>query len=72
MSRQPKQNVSETASQRIAEALQPLSSEPRLKIIQILHQMPEHTATFSELQEAVGVSDSGQFSYHLRQLTDDM
>lgn len=71
MPRQPNQSISETASQRIEEALQPLSSEPRLKIIQVLHQMPEQTATFSELQEAVGVSDSGQFSYHLRQLTED-
>lgn len=71
MPRQPKQSISETASQRIEQALQPLSSEPRLKIIQALHQMPEQTATFSELQEAVGVSDSGQFSYHLRQLTED-
>lgn len=71
MPRQPKQSISETASQRIEKALQPLSSEPRLKIIQALHQMPEHTATFTELQEAVGVSDSGQFSYHLRQLTKD-
>lgn len=71
MPRQPNQSISETASQRIEEALQPLSSEPRLKIIQVLYQLPEQTATFSELQEAVSISDSGQFSYHLRQLTED-
>lgn len=71
MPQQPKQHVSETASQRIKETLRPLSSEHRLEIMQALQQTPGQTATFSELRDAVSISDSGQFSYHLRQLTED-
>ncbi|WP_435063208.1 winged helix-turn-helix domain-containing protein [Halobaculum sp. EA56] len=52
-----------------------LADETRLGIITALGDASGRggyaTLAFSELQEAVGVEDSGQFNYHLQQLTGD-
>jgi len=53
------------------EAFAALSDETRVAILQALWDAEEHEATFSELREAVGVRDSGQFNYHLGKLTDE-
>lgn len=56
-----------------AEAFSLLGNETRLRIIQSLGDLSERgefsTISFSRLREAVGVEDSGTFSYHLRELT---
>lgn len=50
------------------DAFQLLANETRLKILYALWNAPEWTATFTELKEAVGMRDSGQFQYHLNEL----
>jgi len=56
-----------------AETFALLGNETRLRIIEALGDLSERgefsTVWFSELRTAVGVSDSGTFSYHLRKLT---
>jgi DNA-binding transcriptional ArsR family regulator len=56
-----------------AETFALLGNETRLRIIEALGDLSEpgefSTVSFSELRTAVGVSDSGTFSYHLRKLT---
>ena len=60
----------------IVDALDPedafaiLADETRIDILRALWEADGHEATFSELREAVGVRDSGQFNYHLGKLTD--
>lgn len=58
-----------------AEAFQLLGNETRLAILLALWEAydpltGEDTASFSTLQKRVGVSDSGQFNYHLSKLED--
>ena len=59
----------------IVDALDPedafavLADETRIDILRALWEADGHEATFSELREAVGVRDSGQFNYHLGKLT---
>lgn len=47
-----------------------LADETRIEIISALWDIEDSSATFSDLREAVGMRDSGQFNYHLNQLTD--
>jgi hypothetical protein len=53
-----------------AEAFAALSNETRVDILRALWETDGEEATFSELREAVGMRDSGQFNYHLDTLTD--
>ena len=59
----------------IVDALDPedafavLADETRIDILRALWEADGQEATFSELREAVGVRDSGQFNYHLGKLT---
>ncbi|UIP00968.1 helix-turn-helix domain-containing protein [Halobaculum sp. CBA1158] len=52
-----------------------LANETRLGIISALGEASGEggyaTLAFSEIQEAVGVEDNGQFNYHLKQLLDE-
>lgn len=50
-----------------AEALSVLADETRLAILRALADADE-PLSFSRLRERTGISDSGRFSYHLRQL----
>lgn len=50
------------------EAFATLGNETRMAILQALGEADE-PRSFSELREKVGMSDSGQFNYHLDQLT---
>lgn len=47
-----------------------LTDEIRIEIIRVLGHTPGYTASFSTLQEQVGIADSGLFNYHLQKLTD--
>jgi hypothetical protein len=53
-----------------ADAFAALSDPTRVAILQALWDAEDHEASFSELREAVGMRDSGQFNYHLGKLTD--
>lgn len=44
-----------------------LASETRVAILRALWNVDGHEASFSELQEAAGVTDSGKFNYHVSQ-----
>ncbi|MGM0606039.1 MAG: DUF7351 domain-containing protein [Halobacteriota archaeon] len=46
-----------------------LADPTRVAILQSLWETDGHEATFSEIRTAVGMSDSGQFNYHLNTLT---
>ena len=50
------------------EAFALLGNETRLAIVRELWAAADHEATFSDLREAVGMRDSGQFNYHLGKL----
>jgi DNA-binding transcriptional ArsR family regulator len=52
------------------EAFALLGNETRLAIVRSLWEADGHEATFSDLREAVGMRDSGQFNYHLGKLVD--
>jgi hypothetical protein len=60
----------------IVEAVDPenafaaLSDETRIEILRALWDADDRAVSFSELREAVGMRDSGQFNYHLDKLTD--
>ncbi|MFB9807964.1 winged helix-turn-helix domain-containing protein [Haladaptatus pallidirubidus] len=58
----------EPADEHVRDAFQLLADETRLEILFALWNAPEWTATFTELKDAVGMRDSGQFQYHLNQL----
>lgn len=60
----------EVVTRRMEEALGSLANGTRLRIIQALLAGRREPMTFSALKAAVGVEDGGQFSYHLRKLTD--
>ncbi len=45
-----------------------LSNDRRVRILQTLWEQEDYEASFSELRTAVGMRDSGQFSYHLDEL----
>jgi hypothetical protein len=51
------------------EAFTALSDATRIGILRTLWDAEDHEATFTELREAVGMRDSGQFNYHLDKLT---
>lgn len=51
------------------EAFTALADATRLDILRTLWEREDGAATFTELREALGMSDSGQFNYHLDQLT---
>jgi DNA-binding transcriptional ArsR family regulator len=53
-----------------AEAFSVIANETRLSILEALWQAPERPIGFSELRKQVGMRDSAQFNYHLKQLTD--
>jgi len=53
-----------------AEAFSVIANETRLSIIEALWQAPDRPVSFSELRREVGMRDSAQFNYHLKQLTD--
>ena len=53
-----------------ADAFGALADPMRVDILRALWDAEGNEATFSELREAVGVADSGQFNYHLDKLTD--
>ncbi len=53
-----------------AEAFGALADPMRVDILRALWDAEDNEATFTELRDEVGVSDSGRFNYHLRQLTD--
>jgi DNA-binding transcriptional ArsR family regulator len=52
------------------EAFALLGNETRLAIVRSLWEADGHEASFSDLREAVGMRDSGQFNYHLGKLVD--
>ncbi|WP_324755800.1 winged helix-turn-helix domain-containing protein [Haloarcula sp. GH36] len=52
------------------EAFAALADATRVDILRALWDHQGETLTFSELRDAVGVADSGQFNYHLDKLTD--
>lgn len=51
------------------EAFSLLSDASRIAVLRELWRADDHELSFSELREAVGVRDSGQFNYHLGKLT---
>lgn len=51
-----------------AEAFGALSDATRVGILQALWESDDRHVTFSELRDAVGMRDSGQFNYHLNKL----
>ncbi|MFB6139467.1 MAG: hypothetical protein ABEJ26_03425 [Halosimplex sp.] len=53
-----------------AETFGLLSDETRVRILVVLAEAPAEGVRFSELRSRVGVSDSGQFNYHLDRLRD--
>ncbi len=53
-----------------AEAFGALADPMRVDILRALWDAEDNEATFTELRDRVGVSDSGRFNYHLRKLTD--
>jgi len=53
-----------------AEAFSVIANETRLSILEALWKAPERPVSFSELRREVGMADSAQFNYHLKQLTD--
>lgn len=59
----------------IVEAVDPedafaaLSDETRIEILRALWDADERDVSFSDLRDAVGMRDSGQFNYHLDKLT---
>jgi DNA-binding transcriptional ArsR family regulator len=46
-----------------------LSNETRVAVLEALQDADGHEATFSELRDAVGMTDPGQFNYHLNKFT---
>ncbi|MGA9402739.1 DUF7347 domain-containing protein, partial [Haladaptatus sp.] len=60
--------TSEPEDEELRNAFQLLANETRLKILYVLWNAPNWTATFTELKEAVGMRDSGGFQYHLNAL----
>lgn len=50
------------------EAFAALSADVRVSILRTLWEIEGYEASFSELREAVGMRDSGQFNYHLDKL----
>lgn len=78
-SESPLDAVADTVGERTAEAFEILGNDTRLAILVALWEikhldlpMPEQSEwalSFSELREAVGQPDSGQFNYHLDKLT---
>ncbi|WP_435176559.1 ArsR/SmtB family transcription factor [Halorussus sp. AFM4] len=53
-----------------AEAFSVIANETRLSILEALWKAGDRPVSFSELRREVGMRDSAQFNYHLKQLTD--
>ncbi len=51
------------------EAFSLVADEKRFAIVEALWEADDRERSFSELREAVGIRDSGQFNYHLDKLT---
>lgn len=58
----------ELSLEEIRDAFQLLANETRIEILLALWTRPTWEATFTELKNAVGMRDSGQFQYHLNKL----
>lgn len=58
-----------TTTEETEDAFTALADSTRLAIIRTLWERDDGVATFTELREALGMRDSGQFNYHLDQLT---
>lgn len=54
---------------RLESAFRLLANETRVKILFALYEAPNRVVSFSALNDRVGLADSGQFNYHLKQLT---
>ncbi|HET7325293.1 MAG TPA: winged helix-turn-helix domain-containing protein [Halococcus sp.] len=54
---------------RLESAFRVLANETRVRILFALYDAPERVVSFSALNDRVGLSDSGRFNYHLKQLT---
>lgn len=52
-----------------AEALSVVANETRLDILEALWRAEDRPVRFSDLYDEVGLDDSAQFNYHLKQLT---
>ncbi|MHB9288697.1 ArsR family transcriptional regulator [Halobacteriales archaeon Cl-PHB] len=52
-----------------ADAFGALADDTRVDVLRALWEADDQTAPFSDLREAVGMRDSGQFNYHLGKLT---
>lgn len=70
----PLEAVAGTAGPRAIEAFSVLGNQTRLSILLALWEAfdpfaEENAVSFSELRDRVGMRDSGQFNYHLDQLT---
>ncbi|SDJ72887.1 hypothetical protein SAMN05216226_10854 [Halovenus aranensis] len=57
------------SSEETEEAFTALADSTRLAILRTLWEQEDGVATFTELREAQDMRDSGQFNYHLDQLT---
>lgn len=71
----PSSPMAAAAGPRASDAFSILGNETRLSILLALWEAyepfgEENAVSFSDLRESVGVRDSGQFNYHLDQLTD--
>lgn len=53
-----------------AEAFGVIANETRLSILEALWESSNRPVAFSDLRKRVGMRDSAQFNYHLKQLTD--
>ncbi len=51
-----------------ADAFGALADDTRVDVLRALWETDDQSASFSELREAVGMRDSGQFNYHLDKL----
>jgi len=64
------ESTDETENAEPAAALSVIANETRLDILEALWGFDERPVRFSELFDAVDISDSAQFNYHLKELTD--
>ncbi|WP_160134705.1 ArsR/SmtB family transcription factor [Halococcus salsus] len=54
---------------RLESAFRTLANETRVRILFELYDSPDRAVSFSDLNDRVGLGDSGRFNYHLKQLT---
>jgi DNA-binding transcriptional ArsR family regulator len=68
MSDQTERSTGADIAEEMTATFATLGNETRLRIVRALWEVPGGEATFSELQAAVEMRDSGQFNYHLNKL----